>query len=64
VGGTSPTFAKPRLSGNTLSLSWTGGGKLQESADITGPWTDVAGSPKDTFSVQTTGSRKFYRLVP
>ena len=65
AGGASarPTFASPKLSGATLSFAWTGGGKLQEAAEITGPWTDVAGNPAGSFAVQTTGARKFYRVV-
>lgn len=58
-----PTFNKPSLSGNTLTISWTGGGKLQEAAEVTGPWTDVAGSPAGSYAVQTTGAHKFYRVV-
>jgi hypothetical protein len=60
-----PVFNKPALSGNTLTLSWTGSGKLQEATAVTGPWTDVAGNPQGSFTAQTTAAaRKFYRLVP
>ena len=50
--------------GNTLTLSWTGGGKLQEASEVTGAWTDVAGNPQGSHSVQATAARKFYRLIP
>jgi hypothetical protein len=60
-----PIFNKPVLSGNALTLSWTGRGKLQEATDVTGPWADVAGNPQASFTTQTTAApRKFYRLVP
>jgi len=62
VGGR-PTFGKSTLSGTTLTVAWTGGGKLQEASDVTGPWTDVTGNPQGTFSAQTTGARKFYRVL-
>lgn len=58
-----PVFGKPSLSGNTLTISWTGGGKLQEAPEVTGPWSDVAGNPAGSTSVQTAGARKFYRVV-
>ncbi len=64
VGGVSTlAFSAPTLSGNNLTLGWTGGGRLQEANDITGPWTDVAGSPAGSLTVQTSGARKFYRVV-
>ena len=53
----------PRLSGNTLTLSWTGGGKLQQAPEVTGQWTDVPGNPNGSLTVQTTEPRKFYRIV-
>ncbi|MBI4663752.1 MAG: hypothetical protein HY735_33540 [Verrucomicrobia bacterium] len=58
-----PVFGKPVLNGTTLTITWTGGGKLQEASDVTGPWRDVAGSPSGTFTTQTVEPRKFYRLV-
>ena len=61
-GAGKPNFSAPKLAGTTLTISWTGGGKLQEAADLTGPWTDVAGNPQGSLSVQATGPRKFYRV--
>lgn len=58
-----PLFGKLSLTGAALTISWTGGGKLQEAADVTGPWVDVASNPQGTIAVQTTAARKFYRLV-
>ncbi len=58
-----PSLAQPKLSGNTLTITWTGGGKLQETSDLTGPWTDVAGNPNGTASVPTSTPHKFYRVL-
>ncbi|MBI4658236.1 MAG: hypothetical protein HY735_05195 [Verrucomicrobia bacterium] len=63
AGGGRPTFAKPTLSGKALTVTWTGGGKLQEAPDVTGPWTDVTGNPQGSFTAQATEARKFYRVV-
>jgi hypothetical protein len=38
-GGGGPTLTITR-SGSAITLSWTGGGTLQEAPQITGPWTD------------------------
>jgi hypothetical protein len=58
-----PVFSQPVLSGNTLTISWTGGGRLQEATSVTGPWTDVAGNPQAPFTVQVTEPCKFFRVV-
>ncbi len=51
------------LSGNMLTVTWTGG-HLEETPDINGQWTAVAGNPQGTYSVPITGApRKFYRAV-
>ena len=52
--------------GTTLTIDWTGTGRLQEASILTGhasDWTDVSNPPKP-YSVQvgTTG-QKFYRLI-
>jgi hypothetical protein len=33
-----------RNANGSITLTWTGGGTLQSSASIKGPWTDVAGA--------------------
>ena len=58
-----PVFAQPSRNGNALTLAWAGGGKLQEAANIMGPWTDVAGNPQNVATLSTTEPRKFHRLV-
>ncbi len=60
---TQPLFAAPTLSGGNITLTWTGGGKLQEADTVNGPWTDAAGSPSGTYTVPATSSLKFFRAV-
>jgi hypothetical protein len=71
-------FAQPatggRLSANVdasnariVNITWTGGGILQDSSDISSPanWHDVSPAPSgNTYSVNTgtAGPQKFYRL--
>lgn len=60
VTPTLPTLTIQRL-GAQVQLSWNRGA-LQESGDVTGPWTAVA----DSFSpmlLQPTATRKFYRTM-
>ena len=57
-----PVIATPTISGSNFSFTWTGGGKLQESSNLTS-WSDVAGNPQGTYSVQATGTQKFYRVI-
>jgi len=60
-------FNTPTFSGGTVTISWTGTGRLQEASNLTGnpgDWSDVTGSPPNPFPVTPgTTARKFYRLV-
>lgn len=57
-------FEQPTLSGNQLTLRWSGTGRLLEASDLTGLWTEVPGNPSSPYSVAITpGARKFYRLI-
>ncbi|HOY60235.1 MAG TPA: Ig-like domain-containing protein [Verrucomicrobiota bacterium] len=56
-------FAPPTLSGNTVNLTWTGQGRLQEASQVNGPWSDVPGNPQNSYSVMATAPQKFYRVV-
>lgn len=51
----------PDGSGN-LVLNWISGATLQEATSVTGPWTDVGGSPTPPYSVPMTAAQKFYRV--
>jgi len=46
--------------GGTVVISWPSGTTLQSSTVVTGPYSDVSGSPTSPLSVPTTGTM-FYR---
>jgi hypothetical protein len=67
IGPSGPSFNSPVLSGNTLTISWSGTGlTLEQATALTGSaadWTTVPGSPTSPFTVNvTTTARTFYRL--
>jgi hypothetical protein len=59
-----PVFGKPALAGGNITISWTGGGTLQESVDLKS-WSNVAGTPASPYQapVSAAAPAKFYRLV-
>lgn len=44
-----------------LNLNWMPGLTLQEATSVTGPWTDVSGSPTPPYSVPMLGTQHYYR---
>lgn len=47
-----------------VTLTWSGGGILEQATAITGPWTPVDPPPDlSTFTVPAAGSAGFSRLV-
>lgn len=62
ASGVTAITATPDGSGN-LVLNWTQGGILQQASSVTGPYTDVDGSPVPPYSVPLlkTGN-VFYRV--
>jgi hypothetical protein len=58
-----PKFNPPVLAGNNVTISWTGGGTLQEAPEASGQYTNVAGNPQGTYTTSATGARKFYRVA-
>ncbi len=60
-GDTGSTFTSITRNGNNITIVWSGTAVLQSAADVTGPWTDVAGSSSPA-TVQPSEGRKFYRL--
>jgi len=56
-----PKFNAPGLSGGSVTLSWTGAGRLEETGALPGGWTTSA-SQANPQTVQATGT-KFYRIV-
>ncbi len=55
-----PTISHSR-SGNTLTLSWPGGGALEEADEVTGPWKTVANAASPA-NLTIAAPRKFYRI--
>jgi hypothetical protein len=56
-----PLFGKLVLSNGKLTITWTGGGTLEQSTDLDN-WTDVPGNPTSPTQVDVTGGMKFYRV--
>ena len=59
--GETPKFESVKLAGGNVTISWTGGGTLQESSKVESGYTDVSGATTP-YSVPTAGGAKFYRL--
>jgi hypothetical protein len=62
-----PAFVPPSLSGNALTISWTGSSTLQEASNLTGSpsdWSNVNPQPTgNTLTVTISSSpQKFYRI--
>jgi hypothetical protein len=57
-----PKFNPITRTGNSVTISWTGQGTLQESSTVTGGWTDSPGQ-SNPQTVQASGTR-FYRIRP
>ena len=51
--------------GGTVTVTWIGGGTLQQSTDLSNPanWGNVSGSPTSPYTTASGGSAKFYRLT-
>ncbi len=56
-----PEFTGITLEGDTLTITWDGGGTLQSAPAVTGPWTDVDGAASP-YQTTATGAAAFYRL--
>jgi hypothetical protein len=54
----------PSLNGNTLTITWNGGGVFQRSSDIGSPgnWVTIPGATSP-FVTNTTGGPLFFRVV-
>jgi hypothetical protein len=56
-----PVISVTRGNGQ-LTLTWSGGGKLQSATTVAGPWADVAGAVSPA-TVPTTGAAGYFRVV-
>lgn len=54
---------RDQVTPGNIRLTWTSG-TLQEATAVSGPYTDVAGSPTSPYSVPMTGTQHYYRLRP
>jgi len=54
-------YAAPDGLGN-LNMNWNTTFTLQQADSVTGPWTDVGGSPTPPYSVPIAPGMKFYRV--
>lgn len=59
-----PKFDAVTVAGGEVTITWSGGGTLQESGDLKQAWTDVPGSPKSPYKVNVSsgGPLRFYRV--
>jgi hypothetical protein len=56
-------FTGIQIAGGNVTISWTGGGTLQESATVQSGYADVANA-SSPYSTPVTGVAKFYRFKP
>jgi hypothetical protein len=49
-------------SGTNVIISWTSG-TLQSAPAVTGPWTDVPGSPTSPYTTVISGTAEFFRAI-
>jgi hypothetical protein len=62
---TAPKFTSVTSANGTLTMTWFGGGVLEETSSLIPPvtWTPVNPQPPgDSYSVSTSEAKKFYRL--
>jgi hypothetical protein len=52
-------------SGSDVTITWSGGGTLQRSTDLSSPanWSNVPLSPTSPYTTPATGPGTFYRVV-
>ncbi|HKS36827.1 MAG TPA: hypothetical protein VJW76_06535 [Verrucomicrobiae bacterium] len=62
VGPSGPVLNQPTLSGNTVTISWTGTGTLQETDSLSPPNWTTAPSQANPQTVSASGVSKYYRL--
>jgi hypothetical protein len=56
-------FTSITVDGNQVTFEWEGGGTLQESSAVTGPWTTSASQDNpQTVTVDPAAGNKFYRI--
>ncbi len=61
AGGPQTTTLLIGLEGNQITLSWEGGGSLEQAESLTGGWNAVAGATSP-HTVEAAGSAAYYRI--
>ncbi|PYI86280.1 MAG: hypothetical protein DME26_09355, partial [Verrucomicrobia bacterium] len=56
-----PKFTSVVQQADKIVLTWTGGGTLQSSAEVSGPWSNVPGAASPA-TVTIAGPKTFYRV--
>jgi len=57
-------FSPPSLSAGQITLSWSGGGNLQEAPSLAGPWTMATNQANPQTVTVGTEAQRFYRIHP
>ena len=64
VTSEAPVLQKPTVSSNGVTITWTGGGILQETTDLgSASWNPVTGNPQGSYTAPADAPHKFYRVV-
>jgi len=64
VTSEAPVLQKPTISSNGVTITWTGGGILQETTDLgSATWNPVTGNPQGSYTAPADAPHKFYRVV-
>lgn len=51
------------VSGSQITLTWDGVYQLQSAAEASGPYTNITPAPTSPYTVNTTGTARFFRLT-
>ena len=64
-GGTPPPHLTESLNGNTFTITWTGGGTLQKSVNISSPvnWVTIPGAASPFVTNKTAVANQFFRVT-
>jgi hypothetical protein len=65
-GRTAQPVVSAKVSGGSVTVSWTGAGRLVQSSDVSLPvsrWTAVPGNPSSPYTAPVSGAKLFYLIV-
>jgi hypothetical protein len=58
-----PLIGPPAIVGGNFTITWTGGGELETSSDLNGPWQPT-GNASGSFTETVGSGNRFYRIGP